>query len=79
MKIEKITSLNIDSPKDIGNIITHLQNAVEKGATHLRVVEGKDPIWNYTWIETYKYKSAEEIKREEIDALEAELRYLKGK
>jgi len=67
-----------DSKDTIQSLITYLEEAKNKGATHYKMTWSGDPMWAFKWFETYRTKSKEEVKQENIDALEKELNSLKG-
>lgn len=75
---EKTVIGKLDSNGKIEDLIHQLEKELQKGATNydISVTESKD--WNFKWLETYKLKTAEQIKQERIEALEKELKELKG-
>ena len=76
--IEEITMTKGDSTGTIESLITYLEEAKKKGATHYKMRWSGDPMWDFKWFETYRAKSEEEIRQEKIAALEKELKFLKG-
>ena len=70
--VEIITTKG-DDGGTIDSLISHLEEAKKRGATHYNVM-----VNSFTsWFETYRYKSQKEIKQERIKALEKELQELK--
>ncbi len=76
--IEEITMTKGDDKGTIESLITYLEEAKKKGATHYKMRWSNDPMWAFKWFETYRIKNPQEIKQEKIDALEKELNSLKG-
>ena len=75
---EKITTTKGDDEGTIESLITYLEKAKNKGATHYRMSWSCDPMWSFKWFETYRIKSDKEVKQEKIEALEKELNALKS-
>lgn len=75
---EKMTMTKGDDEGTIQSLIDFLEKAKEKGATHYKMSWSGDPHWAFKWFETYRVKTEEEIKQDKIDALENELKSLKG-
>lgn len=74
---QDITTTKGDSEGTIESLIQFLEEAKEKGATNYKMSWSGDPMWAFKWFETYRVKSEEEIKEDEIKALEDELKSLK--
>lgn len=75
--IEEITMTKGDAKGTIESLITYLEEAKNKGATHYKMRWSHDPIWAFKWFETYRTKSEQEVNQEKIAALEKELNDLK--
>lgn len=70
-------SAKSDKADTIDNLIQFLQEAKQKGATHYRMEWSHDLMWDFKWLRTYRTKSDEELKNEEIEGLEKRLSELK--
>ena len=75
--IEEITMTKGDGTGTIESLISFLEKAKKKGATHYTMRWSCDQMWDFKWFETYRTKSEEEIKQERIKALENEIKSLK--
>jgi len=73
MNKQKITGTNGDDTGTIDSLINFLQEQKAKGATHYSMSWSQDPQWAFKWFETYKIKTDEELKHEEIIALQKRL------
>ena len=73
----EIVTTKGDDGGTIDGLISHLEEAKKRGATHYNMRWSGDPMWAFKWFETYRYKSQEEIKHEKVKALEKELQDLK--
>jgi len=72
-----ITGTKGDDTGTIDSLINFLQGQKEKGATHYSMSWSQDPQWAFKWFETYKIKTDEELKQEEIERLEQKIKELK--
>ena len=75
--IEEITMTKGDEKGTIESLITYLEEAKNKGATHYKMRWSGDPIWAFKWFVTYRTKGELEIKQEKINSLEKQLNHLK--
>ena len=73
---EDITMSKGDASGTIDELISFLNKAKEQGATHYSMRWSNDPIWAFKWFETYKIKSDEEIKEDEIKRLKQRINEL---
>lgn len=71
--IEVILIKKGDETGTIDDLISFLNVAKEKGATNYLFRWSGDPKWAFKWFETYRIKSEEEIKQEEIISLQKRL------
>ena len=71
--IEVVKTTKGDATGTIDDLISFLNEAKEKGATNYSFRWSGDPIWAFKWFETYRIKSEEEIKQEEIISLQKRL------
>jgi hypothetical protein len=74
---EKVTSTKGDDMGTIESLINYLIESKKKGATHYKMRWSGDPMWAFKWFETFRIKSDEEVKQEQIDKLEKEIAELK--
>lgn len=74
---ETISKIKGDDEGLIDNLINQLQAAKKKGATHYQMTWSRDPMWSFKWFEVYRIKTKEEVKQEQIKALESKLKQLK--
>lgn len=77
LKKEQVLTTQGDSKGSIESLISFLNEAKEKGATHYEMIWSQDPFWSFKWLETYRIKSNEEIRQENIKTLESKLERLK--
>lgn len=77
MRVE-VTMTKGDSTGTIDELINFLNEAKEKGATNYSMRWSGDPMWAFKWFETYKIKSEEQIKQEEIPNLQRRLTELQS-
>lgn len=78
MHKEEIIITKGDESGDIDTLISFLERAKSKGATHYQMDWSHDPVWAFKWFRTYRLKSDEEIKQGKIHKLEAELNAAKA-
>jgi hypothetical protein len=78
MKIQEITSTKGDASGVIDDLIDFLNEAKSKGATRYCMRWSNDPHWAFKWFETYRIKTDQEVKEEEIKALESKLDELRS-
>lgn len=71
--IQEITATKGDATGTIDELICFLNEAKAKGATNYTFRWSGDPIWAFKWFETYRVKSQEEVKQEEIIRLQKRL------
>lgn len=76
---EEITMTKGDKEGTIDSLIDFLNEAKNKGATNYYMRWSNDPMWAFKWFETYRIKSEEEIKNEQIRKLQSELDILQKK
>ena len=70
---EDITMTKGDASGSIDELISFLNEAKSKGATNYSMRWSGDPMWAFKWFETYRIKSEQEIKNEEIERLQKRL------
>ena len=78
MKKEQVIFTKGDSKGNISELITWLEDARDKGATHYEMEWSNDPTWAFKWFRTYRHLSADQVKQEKIKKLEQEIKELKG-
>lgn len=74
---QTITKTRNERKFRIDRFIEFLEQEKAKGATHLKFWVTPDPMWRFEWVETFRIKSDQEIKQEEITKLENRLKELK--
>lgn len=78
MKKEVIVTVKGDDNGSIDDLISFLEDAKSKGATHFSMRWSGDPNWAFKWFELYRVKTEEELKEEERQALRKRLDELTG-
>ena len=71
-----ITMSKGDAAGTIDELISFLNEAKEQGATHYSMRWSNDLMWAFKWFETYKIKSEDEIKEDEIKKLKKRINEL---
>lgn len=71
--IEEVVTIKGDATGTIDDLILFLNEAKSKGATNYLFRWSGDPIWAFKWFETYRIKSDQELKQEEIIKLQKRL------